>query len=98
GAQTGRLAPGESEVLDVGVVGRDLTGWCSVVGHHQMGMELTVEVVGADPADPGDDAGPAHGHAAHEPSSTYADGGAVDLGGEPAADFEAAPALLPPLP
>ena len=31
---------GESATLDVGVVGRDLDGWCSVVGHRQMGMVL----------------------------------------------------------
>ncbi|WP_239456544.1 multicopper oxidase domain-containing protein [Nocardioides solisilvae] len=102
GARTARLAPGESEVLDVGVVGRDLGGWCSVVGHHQRGMALTVEVTGT----PGDHAttpgapaaGHADGHASHEPTSTYADGSAADLGRTPAADFEAAPAALPPLP
>ena len=37
-----RLQPGESAELDAGVVGRDLDGWCSVVGHRQMGMVLHV--------------------------------------------------------
>ena len=40
GSDTGRLSPGESARLDVGVVGRDVAGWCSVVGHRQMGMVL----------------------------------------------------------
>ena len=35
---TGRLAPGQRRSVDVGVVGRDLDGWCSVAGHRQMGM------------------------------------------------------------
>lgn len=46
GVDSGRLAPGESAVLEVGVVGRDLEGWCSVVGHRQMGMVLTVVATG----------------------------------------------------
>jgi nitrite reductase (NO-forming) len=50
GARSGRLAPGETARVDVGVVGRDLEGWCSVIGHRQMGMVLTVEVTGSAPA------------------------------------------------
>ena len=48
GADSGRLAPGQSARVDVGVVGRDLDGWCSVIGHRQMGMVLSVEVTGDD--------------------------------------------------
>jgi nitrite reductase (NO-forming) len=50
GADSGRLSPGDSTTLDVGVVGRDLDGWCSIVGHRQMGMVLSVQVVGAPAA------------------------------------------------
>ncbi|MDO9494179.1 MAG: multicopper oxidase domain-containing protein, partial [Nocardioides sp.] len=70
GHDTERLAPGESAVIDAGVIGRDLDGWCSVVGHKQMGMVLAIEAVGAPVAatDPGtppaDDAG-ADAHAGH---------------------------------
>ena len=46
GDRSGRLSPGETAQVDVGVVGRDLDGWCSVVGHRQLGMELTVKVTG----------------------------------------------------
>ncbi len=37
GVQTPLLAPGEQARLEVGVVGRDLGGWCTVAGHRQMG-------------------------------------------------------------
>ncbi|MGV0874086.1 multicopper oxidase domain-containing protein [Mycolicibacterium sp. XJ879] len=58
GTRTGRLAPGESAVLDAGVIGADVDGWCSVAGHRQMGMSLVVRAVGAE-AHPGhhDDGG-----------------------------------------
>lgn len=46
GATTGRIAPGESATLDVGVVGRSLDAWCAVAGHRYMGMTLDVVVVG----------------------------------------------------
>ncbi|HEX5532956.1 MAG TPA: multicopper oxidase domain-containing protein, partial [Actinomycetales bacterium] len=47
GARTPRLRPGQRARLDVGVVGRDLEGWCSVAGHRQMGMVLKIRRVGA---------------------------------------------------
>ncbi|MEO6997864.1 MAG: cupredoxin domain-containing protein, partial [Terracoccus sp.] len=47
GADSGRLDPGARASVDVGVVGRDLQGWCSVVGHRQMGMVFEVVAVGA---------------------------------------------------
>lgn len=49
GAHSGRLAPGQSPRVEVGVVGRNLDGWCSVLGYRQMGMELTVDVIGSAP-------------------------------------------------
>jgi len=49
GDSTGRLAPGETATIDIGVVGRDMEGWCSVAGHRQMGMTLDV-VLTAQPA------------------------------------------------
>ncbi len=61
GVDSGRLSPGESTTVDVGVVGRDLDGWCSVLGHRQMGMVLAVHVTGAAPA-----ATSSGGHAGHQ--------------------------------
>lgn len=46
GARTGRIDPGETTTLDVGLVGGQLDGWCSVAGHRQMGMTLTVQPAG----------------------------------------------------
>ncbi len=63
GADSGRLAPGKSVKLDVGVVGRDVDGWCSVLGHRQMGMVLTIEASGKAGAG---DLVEAAGHADHQ--------------------------------
>jgi len=46
GKRSPHLAPGESLVIEVGVVGEDLDGWCSVSNHRQMGMELVVRATG----------------------------------------------------
>ena len=46
GERTPRLAPGESATLDVGVVGDSTQGWCTIVGHRQMGMVFDVLVEG----------------------------------------------------
>src|SRR5699024_7069828 len=48
GVDSGRLSPGESATLDVGIVGQDLDGWCSIAGHRQMGMVFAVNATGAD--------------------------------------------------
>lgn len=68
GQASGRIAPGESAVLDVGVVGRSLDGWCSIAGHRQMGMTLAVVVTG------GDDAPVAEVTAAPAPSGGHGEG------------------------
>ena len=92
GVSSGRLRPGESTVLDVGVVGRPLDGWCSVIGHRQMGMVLRVEVIGAQSIESAGEAeAPRHTQHAHTPA-----------GGDPATapppGFAARDATLPPLP
>lgn len=55
GDQSGRLAPGQSARMDVGVVGRSVDGWCSIAGHRQMGMVFTIEVSGGSEAAAGSD-------------------------------------------
>ncbi|MDI3314283.1 MAG: multicopper oxidase domain-containing protein [Mycobacterium sp.] len=47
GARTGRIAPGQTAVLDAGVIGANLDGWCAVAGHRQLGMTFSVRVTGA---------------------------------------------------
>lgn len=56
GQATPRLKPGESATLDVGVVGRNIEGWCSVAGHRQMGMVLEIVATGPN-ANPQGDSG-----------------------------------------
>ena len=75
GQSSGRLSRGQTGRVEVGVVGRDLDGWCSVVGHRQMGMVFSVRVVGA-PVASGDSGTSDHGTA--QPGST--DQGTADHG------------------
>lgn len=91
GQNTGRLAPGESATIDVGVVGRSIEGWCSIVGHRQQGMVLHIEVEG----DSGSD-----GHAGHSGTGAAVAGpsASVDLMKEPGPDFQARDPRLAPAP
>ena len=91
GLRTGRVMPGRSQTLDVGVVGTGTRGWCTVVGHRQMGMVLDVLVSGAPTPPAVGDPAPATGSAASTPAPP------VDLSGAPGAGFAAVPAGLPPL-
>ena len=85
----------------MGLIGADLAGWCSIAGHRQMGMELTVVVTGApaDAAGSGGDHGDHGGHggnassAARTGESAAAD---IDLARAPDEDFAAWPAALAP--
>lgn len=101
GADTGRIAPGEEAVLDVGVVGRDLDGWCSVVGHRRMGMTFDVEVTGVDPdasgGDAAGDAGDSAEPAGHEDHGHDASGAPIGSAGEPGPDIAVYDPVLPPL-
>jgi nitrite reductase (NO-forming) len=94
GDGTPRLAPGESATIDVGVVGTDIDGWCSIVGHRQQGMTLQIVATGA--------ADQADAHAGHGDTGQAVDDGeapaTVEHGAEPSDDFEARDAELAPLP
>lgn len=81
GASSGRLAAGATASVDLGVVGRDVDGWCSVAGHRQMGMTFVVQVRGAagGGAPDHDTAGGAH------------DGAATDDGADGTPDATAPP-------
>jgi nitrite reductase (NO-forming) len=79
GPDSGRLAPGESTTLDAGVIGGDVDGWCSVVGHRQMGMTLQIKPIGGS----GSQAAGHDGHAG--PAADGSASAAADL------DFHAAP-------
>ena len=105
-----RLAPGESTTIDVGVITDDLEGWCSIIGHRQMGMTLDIIATG--------DSGVSEaGSGAVDPGSTHAGGsstagsnstagssttgaaGLIDLmEGDLGRNFAPYDAALPPLP
>ncbi len=91
GVRTQRLAPGASETIEVGVIGVDLAGWCSIAGHRQMGMELTVVVTGA----PDGIASGAGDHSGHGTDAASA-ADDLDLEAEPLHGFAAWPAALDP--
>ena len=103
GAHASRLAPGDSADLDVELVSGPIDGWCSVVGHRQMGMVFHVAVSG----DPNGTATDASAPGMSGMPMTTADSGATGLStGSPALlDPEAAmapgftaydPVLAPP--
>lgn len=113
GARSTRLAPGGSETIDAGVITGNTEGWCTIVGHRQMGMTLEIVAVGT-PSDRGANGGAAtgadtdtaHGHAGHSGASGSASNGStgdsaaslIDLARAPGAGFEPYPARLDPLP
>ncbi len=86
GQHTPRLAAGEHARLDVGVVGRDLDGWCSIVGHRQQGMVLRVDATGTAAAP-----------AAHQETGQDGRAPTPDFMADPGPDFRSHDATLPPL-
>lgn len=44
GKASPRVAPGASTDFDAGIIGAGQDGWCSVVGHRQMGMTFRINV------------------------------------------------------
>jgi nitrite reductase (NO-forming) len=94
GADSGRLSPGASAHVDVGVVGRDLEGWCSVVGHRQMGMVFHVRVTGRTTGAHSSRPAAMPGMA-HSPGTAGRD---LDFLADPGPSFRAHDATLPPLP
>lgn len=85
GARTPLIPGGGTARLDAGVVGGTLDGWCSVPGHRQQGMVLTVTTTG-------------NVHAGHQPAAGRPPGAVPRL--DPMADpgdvFTARDATLPP--
>ncbi|MDP3972213.1 MAG: multicopper oxidase domain-containing protein, partial [Candidatus Nanopelagicales bacterium] len=96
GANSGRLMPGESTKLDVGIIGGRLEGWCSIVGHRQMGMVLTVNPTGDANAEAGRHSSHSSAdHASDQPVDPPAD---IDFGASPGPGFQARDARLSPAP
>ncbi|MEV1122049.1 multicopper oxidase domain-containing protein, partial [Actinosynnema sp. NPDC049800] len=86
GVRTDRLATGDTQEIDAGVINGELPGWCTVAGHRMAGMTMTISTNSA----PGD-AGPNRngGHSSHSAS----DG---TTGNAPSAGWKPWDATLPP--
>ena len=84
------LASGDASRLDAGVIGGTVEGWCSLPGHRQAGMRLTITTTGNG----GSAAATGHDHA----FATAATTPSIDAMAEPGAGFVArdATAPLPP--
>ena len=86
GARTGTVDRGGTARLDAGIIGGRVEGWCSLPGHRQAGMTLTIEVSEAD----------TDHHSA--PDGAAAEGGSaprVDAMADPGPDFVARDATAP---
>ncbi|TDO44186.1 nitrite reductase (NO-forming) [Kribbella sp. VKM Ac-2571] len=102
GARTRRLSPGQSTRLDVGVVGRAIDGWCSVIGHRQLGMTFHIDTTPAAGSSQAGHGVHAHGPGAQAETGGQGDGsgdaaGKLDFMAKPPPGFEAVDAALPPL-
>lgn len=91
GDDSGRLRPGEATTMDLGVVGRDISGWCSVLGHRQMGMTLEIVAIGGVQQANHDHGSNHDDHAGHHAAG-------IDFHAAPDEDFQAHEALLGPVP
>ena len=85
GQDSGWLAPGQSAEVDAGVVGASVDGWCSIVGHKQMGMVLEIVATGQSSAGPGQQQDPGEGEAPAQDGSHHM------MGREPQDQGPAAP-------
>ncbi|GAB1692193.1 multicopper oxidase domain-containing protein [Krasilnikovia sp. M28-CT-15] len=64
GAKTSAVGPDGTAHLDAGIIGGTVQGWCSLPGHRQAGMTLTITTTGGGSA-AGNDHPAAGGHADH---------------------------------
>ncbi|MDO5723123.1 MAG: multicopper oxidase domain-containing protein [Flaviflexus sp.] len=82
GQKLDRLAPGESAVLNAGIIGSDVEGWCSIAGHRQMGMVFHIRALGGpDAASEEDDDGvgeETHDHGTAGPAPDFDLAGQMD--------------------
>jgi nitrite reductase (NO-forming) len=108
GASSGRLEPGQQATIDVGVVGRDISGWCSIVGHRQLGMVMQIRVIGThdmagmtgmtgEPGTAGEPASAPTGSTSPATGSAAGAAGLLDFMADPAPGFVAHDASLPPV-
>ncbi len=84
--RTSRLATGEWAELDLGPVQSSIEGWCTVVGHRQMGMTLDITVRGGGETAPEPAIEPSPADHGETPSEAPPIAGVVDPVLAPASD------------
>ncbi|KQV07623.1 multicopper oxidase domain-containing protein [Leifsonia sp. Root112D2] len=94
GVTSGRLIGGESATVDAGVIFSNVNGWCSITGHRQMGMVMSIVVVGGSSGNGAPMAGMDMGGPAAQKGRSAAND--IDLAKKPSAGFEPYDAALPP--
>ncbi len=104
GVESGPVEPGGAATVDVGVVTEDLDAWCSMVGHRQMGMTMTIVATGegGEVLAEGDHSSHGGGTGASPGTSGPADSlilpTTAELMEDPGEKFEAFDAALEPAP
>ncbi|TFB88277.1 copper oxidase [Cryobacterium algoricola] len=105
GITSGSVNPGTTTVIEAGVVGAAIAGWCSIAGHKQLGMVFSVTVAGGAGGTSSSGTGSSGTGMGGMDMGTGADAGAsgapsaaedVDLMKQPAGDFAARDARLAP--
>lgn len=86
GARTPMIGRDGTARLDAGVIGDPIAGWCSLPGHRQAGMMLSITTTDAPAA------------AAHDQAAPTADAPRVDSMADPGPAFTARDATAPPTP
>ncbi|HEX5199795.1 MAG TPA: multicopper oxidase domain-containing protein [Actinoplanes sp.] len=89
GAKTGMIGPGKTARLDAGVMGGPVAGWCTLPGHRQAGMTLTIVTTGGHET--------AHG-APSASATASAAAPMVDTMADPGPGFRARDAAAPAVP
>ncbi len=97
GADSGRVAPGETVTFDAGVIGGALEGWCTIAGHKAMGMTFDVQVQGQAPAAGSAGSSAASGSGDHTGHGT-ATAAAIDFMAPPSDSFATRDPVLAPAP
>lgn len=92
GAETGRINPGETRTLHVGVITGDAEGWCTIIGHRAMGMTFSVVASGATEDATGHEGMPGTGA-----DSTVMKSSEIDFSAPLSKDFKVRDATLDPV-
>jgi nitrite reductase (NO-forming) len=98
GAHTPLLKPGQTTVLDAGVISKSLDGWCTVPGHRAAGMTMRIVLGAATASTPEPTTGMADmpGMSA-SPAASGPDAVSPNLDGTPSDGWQPYDATLPPV-